>query len=214
MEGLVYPDFARCVVPGPAPTAGKLVGGIDFGLRNPFAAVWGILTQEGILWLTGEHFDRDKSLAFHAAHLPHGYTWYGDPGEAREIKEFRCAGFAIRRGDNEVRPGIAEVRARLESGMLRVIEGRCPNLLAEAALYRYDPEKKDSEIPAKEHDHTMDALRYLVSSIDVRFVAQARRRPVPDQPAPPAASQTPPAPPPPKRKWLSIYNEALWTRIE
>ena len=97
--------------------------------------------------------------------------------------------------------------------MLRVIEGGCPNLLAEAALYRYDPEKKDSEIPVKEHDHTMDALRYLVSSIDVRFMAQARRRPVPEQPAPPAASQTPPAPAPPKRKWLSIYNEELWTRI-
>jgi hypothetical protein len=139
--------------------------------------------------------------------------WYGDPGEAREIKELHCAGFAIRRGDNEVRPGIAAVRSRLESGMLRVIEGSCPNLLAEAALYRYDPEKKDPDIPVKEHDHTMDALGYLVSSIDVRFMAQARRRPVPDQPAPPAAPQTPPAPSPPKRKWLSIYNEALWTRI-
>jgi hypothetical protein len=56
--------------------------------------------------------------------------------------------------------------------------------------------------------------RYLVSSIDVRFMAQARKRPVPEQPAPPAASQTAPPPPtPPKRKWLSIYNEELWTRI-
>jgi hypothetical protein len=153
------------------------------------------------------------SLAFHAAPLPRGYMWYSDPGEAREIKELHRAGFAIRRADNEVRPGIAAARARLESGMLRVIEGSCPNLLAEAALYRYDPEHKDSEKPLKEHDHTMDALRYLVSSVDARFMAQARRRPVPEAPAPPAASQTAPAPAPPKRKWLSIYNEELWTRI-
>jgi hypothetical protein len=51
LEGLVYPDFARCVVPGPAPTSGKRVGGIDFGFRNPFAAIWGILDREGILWI-------------------------------------------------------------------------------------------------------------------------------------------------------------------
>src|SRR5262249_44515775 len=33
LEGLVYPDFARCVVPGPVPTGGRRVGGIDFGFR-------------------------------------------------------------------------------------------------------------------------------------------------------------------------------------
>jgi hypothetical protein len=37
LEGLVYPDFAHCVMPGPAPE-GRRVGGIDFGFRNPFAA--------------------------------------------------------------------------------------------------------------------------------------------------------------------------------
>jgi len=39
LEGLVYPDFARVIVAGPAP-AGAPVGGLDFGVRNPFAAVW------------------------------------------------------------------------------------------------------------------------------------------------------------------------------
>jgi hypothetical protein len=149
----------------------------------------------------------------HDAHLPRGFIWYGDPAEAREIKELHFAGFAIRRADKEVRPGIAAVRARLESGTSLVVEGSCPNLLAEAALYRYDPEHKDSEKPLKEHDHTMDALRYLVTSIDTRFMAQARKRPVPEEPIRPAASQATPAPAPRKRKWLSIYNEELWTPI-
>jgi hypothetical protein len=40
LEGLVYPDFARCVVAKvPARLGGRQVGGIDFGFRNPFAAV-------------------------------------------------------------------------------------------------------------------------------------------------------------------------------
>src|SRR5262249_35775845 len=141
LEGLVYPDFARCVVPGPAPL-GKQVGGIDFGVRNPFAAVWGVLNQEGVLWITGEHYSREKSLEYHVRHLPHGVTWYGDPGGAREILELRCAGLVVRRAGNEKRPGIGAVRARLENGMLLVVAGSCPNLLAEAALYRYDPEAK------------------------------------------------------------------------
>jgi len=33
------------------------VGGIDFGFRNPFAAIWAIVDQGGVLWLTGEHLN-------------------------------------------------------------------------------------------------------------------------------------------------------------
>src|SRR5262249_54572634 len=40
LEGLVYPDFAKCVVDMVAPVPGKQVGGIDFGFHNPFAAIW------------------------------------------------------------------------------------------------------------------------------------------------------------------------------
>ena len=35
---------------------GRRLGGIDFGYRNPFAAVWGVLDRDGILWLTGKHY--------------------------------------------------------------------------------------------------------------------------------------------------------------
>jgi hypothetical protein len=212
LEGLVYPDFARCVVPGPAPD-GTRVGGMDFGLRNPFAAIWGVLDRDGVLWLTGEHYSRDKSLAFHAEHLPRDVTWYGDPAGARDIKELRCAGFVIRRGDNEQRPGIGAVRARLENGTLRVVQGSCPNLLAEAGLYQYDPEATESETPKKEYDHALDALRYLVSRIDARFMARGRKRPVSGEPAPETPPPASPVPALRRKKWLSIYNEELWTRL-
>jgi hypothetical protein len=210
LEGLVYPDFARCVVPGPAP-AGRKVGGIDFGLRNPFAAVWGVLDRDDILWLTGEHYSREQTLAYHAQHLPRDVTWYADPEGAREIRELRCAGFTIRRGDNEVRPGIAAVRARLEDGALRVIAGCCPNLLAEAGLYRYDPQATSrSEAPVKEHDHALDALRYLISRTDVRRMARIRKSAPLEEPMPGEPSPPPPPAAPPRKKWLSLYNEELW----
>src|SRR6202030_3302778 len=160
LEGLVYPDFARCVVPAGAPVAdaprlpaSRRVGGIDFGFRNPFAAVWGTLDGDGVLWLTGEHYCRQKPLSFHARHLPTGVTWYADPSGATERSELRCAGFTVHAGDNGLRPGIAAVSARLENGTLRVVEGRCPNLLAEAALYRYGGDAHDRRAEAPVDDH-------------------------------------------------------------
>jgi hypothetical protein len=177
---------------------GKRVGGIDFGFRNPFAAVWGVLDRGGVLWLTGEHYARQKPLSYHAQHLPRDVTWYADPSGATERCELRCAGFTVREGDNALRPGIAAVSARLENGTLRVLEGACPNLLAEAALYRYSDDAV--EAPVDEHNHALAALRYLVSRLDTRHMAGSRADPE--------------KPPPRKRRpWLRLDNEALWTPL-
>jgi hypothetical protein len=209
-EGLVYPDFARCLVPGPAPL-GRRVGGIDFGFRNPFAAVWGSLDRDGILWLTGEHYERQKPLSYHARHLPRDVRWYGDPAGASEISELRAAGFAISRGSNARQVGIAAVSARLEGGTLRVLAGRCPNLLREAGLYRYSPEQEDrrSEAPLDEHNHALGALRYLVSRLDAGRMARLGKT------RPPAEASPERAPHPRKaeRPWLDLRNEALWHRL-
>jgi Terminase RNaseH-like domain len=207
-----------------APT-GRWYGGIDFGLRNPFAAVWGVLDRDEVLWLVGEHYARDKPLAYHARHLQRSVTWDADPEGAREIKELLCAGFAIRKGDNPRRPGIAAVRARLENGTLKVLEGACPNLLAEAQLYRYESDTGRSEEPVKEHDHALDALRYLISKLDWKKMVRMRKGEALED-APPGPEAEPPAEPtqgvsladqpagPKRRPWLSLRNEALWTPLE
>jgi hypothetical protein len=212
LEGLVYPDFARCVVPhlpimlgGESAWVrlGRKVGGIDFGFRNPFAAVWGIFDRDGILWLTGEHYSREKPLSYHAQQLPKEVTWYADPSGANERCELRCAGFTVLAGDNSMRTGVAAVSARLQSGRLRVVKGSCPNLLAEAALYRYSDEAQErrAEVPVDEHNHALAALRYLISRLDQRHMARE---------APPTA---PPPTPPARKRWLRYDNEALWTRL-
>jgi hypothetical protein len=219
LEGLVYADFARCVVDDlPANLRrdgrmgdGQRFGGIDFGLRNPFAAVWGTLDRDGVLWLTGEHFSRDKSLSYHAKHLPRDVTWYGDPAGAREIRELICAGVPVRKADNDVRPGIQAVRARLENGTLRVLKGACPNLLSEAGLYRYDADSPDSETPMKEYDHAMDALRYLVSKLDAGKMARFKKGGPPPEEL--ADHEAPEVEQPAKKKWLSVWNEELWTPL-
>jgi hypothetical protein len=110
--------------------------------------------------------------------------------------------------------GIQAVRARLEEGTLKVVAGCCPNLMAEAALYRYATDGPGrSENPVKQYDHTMDALRYLISQVDAHRMARIRKANAPPEPGQPASPESS-AQAKPKRKWLSLYNEALWTRID
>jgi hypothetical protein len=125
------------------------------------------------LRLTGEHYARQKPLSYHAERLPRDVDWYADPSGAAEISELRCASRIVNRGINALQLGIAAVTARLADGRLRIVEGACPNLLAEACLYRY-PEQGEggSEHPLDEHNHALAALRYLVSRIDERRMAR------------------------------------------
>ncbi len=177
LEGLVYPDFDLCLVDRPAQEGGRKVGGIDFGFRNPFAALWGVLDRDGVLHLNGERYLRAAPLHEHARALPPGVMWYADPAGRTEIEELRAAGHKVRRGVNEIRPGIAAVTARLRTGALKVHAAGCPNLLAEARLYRYPSEAERlhaGENPVDDHNHALAALRYLVAGIDARSLARQR----------------------------------------
>jgi hypothetical protein len=202
LEGLVYPDFLQCLVHETPELAGKQVGGIDFGFRNPFAAIWGVLDAADVLWLTSERYERQQPLNRHAAELPREVCWYADPAGAGEIAELRCGGFTIHKGDNALRAGIAAVTARLQTGRLKVLARACPNLVAEAKLYRYPSAAQgtvESENPVDEHNHALAALRYLVASIDRRFMVRFRR-----QSRPPVETVRP------RPDWLNPRNEALW----
>jgi hypothetical protein len=203
LEGLVYPRFGECVPGSWAPPAGgRRVGGIDFGFRNPFAAVWGVLDRDDVLWVEAERYRRATPLHEHAAGLPRGVVWYADPSGATEIQELRAAGHVVRPGLNDIRAGIQAVTARLQTGRLRVRREGCPNLLGEARLYRY-PEAEGGEaggeVPVDDHNHALGALRYLVAGLDQSFIARLRKRPEP-APVEDAGGQP----------WLSVANEALW----
>lgn len=177
LEGLVYPEFARLAAVDEAPAAPAKVGGIDFGFRNPFAALWGHVDADGVLWLTGERYVRQQTIHEHAGHLPKHVTWYADPAGAEDIAALQRFGFVVRRGGNDIGAGIAAVRARLQAGKLKVVRKACPNLLAEAQLYRYPRDADghaDSETPVDDHNHALAALRYLVARLDPDMIRRYR----------------------------------------
>jgi hypothetical protein len=203
LEGLVYPDFEQALVDDWPEISGRLVGGIDFGWRNPFAAVWGMLDRDDLLWIAGERYLRETALHEHAAALKKlgEVTWYADPSGRTEIEEFRASGLLVRRGDNDIRAGIAAVTARLRTGRLKVRRDACPKLLTEAKLYRYPTAAERAlrgENPLDEHNHALGALRYLISRLDAHFIARLRKKkPLPDG----RGSDT------------NIDSEHLWTRL-
>src|SRR5262249_10561089 len=124
-------------------------------------------------------------------------------------EESRAANLKVRPGMNDIRLGIAAVTARLRTGRLKVLAAGCPNLIAEAQLYRYPTLQEQvmrGENPGDSHNHALGALRYLISRLDARFLARLRQAP--------AAGAEPAKPKPPKRDpWLRYDNEELWTRL-
>jgi hypothetical protein len=227
VEGLVYPEFSRCLVsevPAEVIREGtrevgpferrrvQRVGGIDFGFSDPFAAVWGYHDADDVLWITNEHYARHQPLSFHATKLPREVYWYGDPSGANERQELRIAGFVIRESINSIDPGLAAVTARIESGRLKILANACPNLIAEAGLYRYagDGEASGQDGgPIDDHNHALDALRYLIARLDRGFLARFRRQRPPDSPA----GKPGESPSRGGRQWLDWGNEELWTRL-
>jgi hypothetical protein len=160
-----------------------------------------LMQRIGILWLTGDHYARHQPLSYHAARLPRHVTWAADPADpagAAERAELRMAGFHVVQGNNSVRVGIAAVQSRLRHGTLRILPGACPNLLAEAPLYRYDdtPDERATETPLAEHNHALDALRYLISHLDARRLARPTAADSPTSPTPTPLSPNPSPHPP------------------
>jgi hypothetical protein len=193
LEGLVYPDFEKCLtdaLPVPTPAGVKYYGGIDWGFANPFAAVWGYLDRDDVLWIGWEAYrtqgtmrdnmdtirrweDRDPSCPD-----PKRVWWYADPSGAKDILEFRAAGWKVQKAFNDIRLGIAAVTARLREGRLKVVRPNCPHLVKEATQYRYPTETERAAVgenPIDKFNHALGALRYLIARLDHTFIARLRK---------------------------------------
>lgn len=65
--------------------------------------------------------------------------------------------------NNDVIPGIAVTSSMLDQGYVK-ISPTCDNILCEMGLYRWD-EKATKDAVIKEHDHAMDAMRYMCNTV-------------------------------------------------
>jgi hypothetical protein len=185
-------------------------GGIDFGYRNPFAAIWGHTDPDGVLWITHEHYEREQTIDWHADRLPRDVMFICDPHSPENREMLIRSNIKAWKGNASKRAGIDAVQSRIRNGGLRILEGACPNLIHEAGLYRWDDvhdvdEDKHPEEPLDKNNHALDALRYLVMHLKEHAPRWT-----------PSGSNDPNEPPKPPRKksiWQKLNEHTGWTYL-
>lgn len=182
-EGLVFPNMQNCfVTPLEEIPEGNLIGGIDFGWNDAFAALGGVEYEnedgESMIYVFYERYKRKCTTDQHAAALnivfPSGLgAWYADPSRPESIADFRKRGLTIARAKNNILLGIDAVNARINSGRL-LISNDCTALIEESESYIYDENDDGGEKPLDKNNHALDSLRYLVLSHDWKGIGYAK----------------------------------------
>ena len=179
-QGLVYKEFDRekhlyeelpkREYPYQPINWGKL-GAVDFGYRNPAAVITAMWNGEA-LFIEDEWYKKERTdiqIAEYVA-IQKFKEVYPDPENQGAIEELRRQRVNVKevvKGAGSVKAGIQQVREMLIRGDL-MINKKCVNLISEFEMYSYDDdkgEKNEQENPVKAHDHALDALRYLISSL-------------------------------------------------
>jgi PBSX family phage terminase large subunit len=190
-DGVVYEDFSsslHIVAHFEIPSSWQRYRVIDFGYTNPFVCQWWAADPDGILYLYREIYFTGRIVKHHAEQIKkysEGETYVATLADhdAEDRATLQADGIHTLAAPKSVRAGIEAVQTRLkilENGKARLyilhdalIEAD-PKLLEEHKPhstgmefleYAYPKDvtgKPNKEEPVKNHDHGMDAMRYLV----------------------------------------------------
>lgn len=168
-QGLVYPEFDRSkhLFDDHTPyRAVERIAGVDFGFTNPSVILTIDKDYDSNYWVRHEWYKTGKvneELIQYAKTL-NVNIFYPDPAEPDRIEEMKRSGLNCYDVSKDIEKGIDSVRTLIKNNRLRIHKD-CLNLINEIETYSYPdkkPEKNEPELPIKEHDHAMDALRYAL----------------------------------------------------
>lgn len=143
---------------------------LDVGWERT-AVLWGALEQEADCWhFYTEHYRGQAEPSVHAAAIRVRGEWIPgliDPaarGRAQKDGErlmvtYQQQGLKLAKAQNAVEAGLYDTWLRLSTGRIKVFE-TLRQFQNEYRLYRRD----ENGAVVKEHDHLMDAMRYIVLS--------------------------------------------------
>jgi len=181
--GQVYSDFDETIHVLPSTfqidPGWERFRSIDFGYENPFACLYMAVDPDDRVYIYREYYERHKTVERHAENLnamggSYEYTTC-DPSGASARATLLENGIPTLAVQTNVLKGLEAVRQQLriredQKPGLYVL-GNCTETIKEFNLYSYD-EKSDKEEPVKEHDHSMDALRYFIVQWRRGYVVQ------------------------------------------
>jgi len=179
LAGLVYKEFnaSKHVVSTVPDMIVRVLAGVDWGVTSPGCIIVIGITAEGVVFVLDEVYERGVTISG----TP-GNDWlstaealrekwkierfFCDPEDANAILTFQRAGLLAVQADNKRIPGVRAVQALIAGDKFRVLGNAAPNLLTELSEYHWREDKDGNPIedqdPAKEFDHALDALRYVV----------------------------------------------------
>lgn len=173
-EGLVYKEFNRVrhlFTDGIEPDEAEYVAGVDFGYTNPTCVLSIVKDRNNVYWVMNEWYKTGKTheqVAEYIAQQQYNKV-YPDPASPEAIKlleDKHINVVEVSKGRDSIVTGIQKVRDLFKQNRLRIHDS-CTNLIWELETYSY-PERRDnnneSEVPIKENDHAVDALRYAILS--------------------------------------------------
>jgi hypothetical protein len=172
-EGLVYKEFSRerHVTTDTPQQVVKTICGIDFGYTNPAAVVPIRIDADNHYWI-GEEWYKTRQTTEQIAEIALRYKpqiCYPDPAEPDRVQILRKAGLNCREVSKDIPAGIDHIRELFKQNRIH-IHPNCKNLIWELETYRYPDktewnsklDKHEKELPIKENDHALDALRYTL----------------------------------------------------
>lgn len=195
-EGLVYKEFnrGRHLYKDIDINSVETISGVDFGYTNPACVLTIKKDRDNCYWVENEWYKTGQTHEQITEYvLAQNFNKvYADPASPEAIKVMTDRGINISevsKTKDSITTGIQKVRELFKQGRLKIHED-CVNLISELESYAYPETTKavgTSEIPIKENDHALDALRYALmtnspKTIDysgIRHrVAMTRRNPI------------------------------------
>lgn len=165
-QGLVYKEFDRTrhIFTDTIINEIDRTSPIDWGYTNPASAYLIRKDSDRNYWISDEFYKTQQTTQQIIEHVKslRPTKVYPDPAEPDRNEEARKAGLNIREVSKDIEAGINCVRELLKQNRLH-IHSSCVHLINEFETYAY-PEKKpdhnENEVPIKENDHGLDAIRY------------------------------------------------------
>ena len=147
---------------------------IDFGYENPFVCLYIAVDPADRIYVYKEYVKRHVTVEQHAKHLNQDTTKYEyticDPSGASARATLLENGIITLALGTRIQDGLEAVRKQLairsdgKPGLF--VSSACTETLLEFNMYSY-PENAlglGADVPKKEYDHCMDALRYFVAN--------------------------------------------------
>jgi len=179
-SGLIYSEFDRSIhtcKPFEIPKDWPRDIAIDFGVRNPFAAIWFAHDMDNdVLYVYREYYKTEKTTlengrmirALHARDPD--YRWIVCDSESKDGRLLLARELGLNNKPAPKHIGVIEtinlVKERLKLSAdgkpALIIFDNCKELLKEFRKYKWSKTQKKDQ-PEKIHDHGLDALRYQIA---------------------------------------------------